>query len=177
MKLYIPKSYRNILNNKKQFSNGNTVTSYSFSPLNSSKREQAKHPLLVSPWKQFYCTHYQMMPEVPAFNLPAARGWSESYRESERVGGTYPTVFPWLPSTVKQNLQILPGRSLSTYQALQLLWLPLDSLAPCQLWLPISPENWQRLTFMTFSAPGNKVVVLFGHIHNSNDSFLSLSTE
>lgn len=148
-----------------------------FFPLDSTKREQAKHPLLVSPWKQFYCTHYQMMPEVPAFNLPAARGWSGSYRESQCVGGTYPTVFPGLSPTVKQNLQILPGRSLSTYQALQLLWLPLDSLAPCWLWLQISSENWQRLTFMTFSAPGNKVVVQFVHIHNSNDSSLSLSTE
>lgn len=84
--------------------------------------------LSVIPWKGLDCTLYKLVPEgqllirthlVAGYHLP---------RSLKDRGDTSPTFSLWLAPTIKPSLCLLPGRSLSTHPAPQILWL--------------SPEGW-----------------------------------
>lgn len=78
--------------------------------------------VLVSPRKEVECMISQLLPKVPASNQPACRAaWDPPENLIELVG-TFPTVFPQLPPTVKPSFQLLHGRSLFTHLASQLLY-------------------------------------------------------
>lgn len=109
--------------------NEHTNIFYSY-PLGLSTEEAGKSAhvhIPVSSWKEYHCVLSQLQPEIPASNNPnnlQVEGDWDPPRSPEELGSSSPTISFSKTPTVKQHLQLLHGRRLSTQLATQLLQLP-----------------------------------------------------